>query len=181
LVELVTQKLTPPPARVLDLGTGSGAIALALAQHWPEVGVTAMDRSEEALALARENATACALAERVTLIRSDWFAAVPAGEMFGLVIANPPYLSDEETAATPPEVKDFEPHSALSAGPDGAADLERIIRGAKPFLAPGGLLACETGIAQHAPLAALAGQEGYARVESLRDLTGRDRYLFAWR
>jgi release factor glutamine methyltransferase len=180
LIELVTQKLATPPAGILDLGTGSGAIALALAQNWPEAVVTAVDKSEAALELARENAAACGLAGRVKFIQSDWFAGIPAGERFALVIANPPYLSDEETAAAPPEVKDFEPRSALSAGKNGAADLERIIAGAKPFLAPGGLLACETGIAQHAALAALAREQGYARVESLQDLTNRDRYLLAW-
>jgi release factor glutamine methyltransferase len=180
LIELVTRKLTTPPAGILDLGTGSGAIALALAKTWPEAAVTAVDKSEEALALARENAAACGLAERVKFIRSDWFAGVPAGERFALIIANPPYLSDEETAAAAPEVKDFEPHSALSAGSNGAADLERIIRDARPFLAPGGLLACETGIAQHAALAALAREQGYAPVESRQDLTNRDRYLLAF-
>lgn len=180
LIELVTGQLATPPSRVLDLGTGSGAIALALAKHWPDASVTAVDQSDDALALARENANACGLAARVSLINSDWFARVPAADKFGLIIANPPYLSDEETAATPPEVKDFEPHAALSAGPNGAADLERIIAAAKSYLSPGGLLACETGIAQHAALAALANAKGYARVESLKDLTGRDRYLLAF-
>jgi release factor glutamine methyltransferase len=180
LIELVTQKLVSPPSGVLDLGTGSGAIALALAKTWPETVVTAVDKSGDALALARENAAACGLSERVKLIQSDWFAGVPAGERFPLIIANPPYLSDEEMAAAAPEVKDFEPRSALASGNNGAADLERIIRGARAFLAPGALLACETGIAQHAALAALATAEGYARVESLRDLTGRDRYLLAF-
>lgn len=180
LVELVTQKLAVAPARILDLGTGSGALALALARAWPEALVTAVDKSAEALALARENAGACGLASRVSFIESDWFAGIAATENFDLVVANPPYLSDEETAAAPPEVKDFEPHSALSAGPNGAADLERIIKSAKSHLAPGGLLACETGIAQHAALVALASAGGYAPVESLRDLTGRDRYLLAF-
>ena len=78
-------------------------------------------------------------------------------------------------------MKDFEPRAALSAGPDGAADLNRIIKAANAYLSDGGLLACETGIAQHAALAALATAQGYARVESLRDLTGRDRYLLAWK
>jgi release factor glutamine methyltransferase len=180
LIELVVQKMSPPPATLLDLGTGSGAIALALAKAWPEAAATAVDQSEEALTLARENAAACGLDGRVKFLRSDWFAGIPAGETFQLIVANPPYLSDEETAATPPEVKGFEPHAALSAGPDGTADLKRIIEESRGRLTAGGLLACETGIAQHAALAALATERGYARVESLRDLTGRDRYLFAF-
>jgi release factor glutamine methyltransferase len=180
LVELVVQQLTIPPAAILDLGTGSGAIALALAKTWPESVVSAVDRSEEALTLARENATACGLETRVKFLRSDWFAGLPADATFQLIIANPPYLSEEETAATPPEVKDFEPRAALSAGPDGAADLKQIIVESRRRLAAGGLLACETGIAQHAGLAALASAQGYPRVESLRDLTGRDRYLLAF-
>jgi release factor glutamine methyltransferase len=180
LIELVQGRLATPPTSVLDLGTGSGAIALALARHFPESRVTAVDRSPEALALAAENTAACGLQERVTLIISDWFAAVPAGARFDLIIANPPYLSDAETAATAPEVKDFEPRAALSAGADGAADLRRILREARGYLAPSGLLACETGIQQHAELAALAGEQGYVKTESLRDLTGRDRYLLAF-
>ncbi len=180
LIELVTQHFATPPATVLDLGTGSGAIALALAKAWPGAVVTAVDKSEEALALARENAAACGLTERIKFVSSDWFAAVPAGEKFALIVANPPYLSDEETAAAQPEVKDFEPRMALSAGTNSAADLERIIRAARPYLAPGGLLACETGIAQHQALVALATAEGYTRAESLRDLTGRERYLLAF-
>jgi len=180
LIELVMSQFAAPPATVLDLGTGSGAIALALAQAWPGAVVTAVDKSGEALALARENAEACALTGRVTFVPSDWFAAVPAGDKFALIVANPPYLSDEETAAAQPEVKDFEPRMALSAGAESAADLDRIIRAARPYLAPGGLLACETGIAQHQTLVALATGEGYTRVESLRDLTGRERYLLAF-
>lgn len=180
LVELLPGKLPAPPARILDLGTGSGALALALAKIYPDATVTAVDLSEAALALARENAAATGLAARVTFLASDWFAVLPAGAQFSLIVANPPYLSDEETVAAQPEVKDFEPRAALSAGPDGAAALERIIGGARPHLAPGGVLACETGIAQHPALLALAAQAGFARTESLRDLTGRDRYLLAF-
>jgi DNA polymerase III delta' subunit len=157
----------------LTLGMPSREAALA----W--LRAEGVEGAEEALALARENAEACALTGRVRFLSSDWFAGVPAGETFALVVANPPYLSDEETAAAQPEVKDFEPHMALSAGTNGAADLERIIRAARPYLAPGGLLACETGIAQHQALMALASTVGYTRVESLGDLTGRERYLLA--
>jgi release factor glutamine methyltransferase len=180
LIELVTQQLAAPPQSILDLGTGSGAIALALARAYPEAAVTALDNSPEALALAGENATACGLGGRVKFLASDWFGALPAGASFQLIVANPPYLSDEEMQAAPPEVRDFEPSQALSAGRNGAAALELILRGAKAYLAPGGLLACETGIAQHQALLALAAATGYARSESLRDLTGRERYLLAF-
>jgi release factor glutamine methyltransferase len=180
LIELLQEKLPAPPARILDLGTGSGALALALAKIYPEAKVTALDQSEAALALARENAAATGLAARVTFLVSDWFSSVPGGAQFELIVANPPYLSDDETRAAQPEVRDFEPRAALSAGTDSAAALEQIIKGAKSFLTPGGLLACETGIAQHAHLLALAAQAGFARPESWRDLTGRDRYLLAF-
>ncbi|MBI2813346.1 MAG: peptide chain release factor N(5)-glutamine methyltransferase [Opitutae bacterium] len=180
LVELVTQQLAAPPATILDLGTGAGAIALALAKIYPEAAVTALDKSEEALSLARENAESCGLAGRVKFAHSDWLSVLPAGDKYQLIVANPPYLSDAETEATQPEVKGFEPHSALSAGSNGAAALEHIIAAARPYLAPAGLLACETGIAQHQQLRALAATQGYARTESQRDLTGRERYLLAF-
>ena len=180
LIETVLGRLTSPPATLLDLGTGTGAIALALATRYPVATVTAVDKSSEALALARENAEALGLASRVNLILSDWFAALPTEARYELIVANPPYLSDAEVREAQPEVKDFEPHAALSAGENSTADLERIIRDARAHLAPGGLLACETGIAQHAQLQPLAIAAGYARTESLRDLTGRERYLLAF-
>ena len=180
LIELLTQRLTAAPDTILDLGTGTGAIALALAKAYPECTVTAIDKSEDALALAQENATACGLSERVKFMRSDWFSALPAGELFQLIVANPPYLSDEETQKAQPEVKDFEPLMALSAAANGTADLETIISQARGRLKPGGLLACETGIAHHGPLLDLIAKTGYARGESLKDLTGRDRFLLAF-
>jgi release factor glutamine methyltransferase len=169
-----------PPASILDLGTGSGAIALALAKLFPESAVTAVDKSEAALALARENAESTGLAGRVTFLVSDWFSALPPDRRFQLIVANPPYLSDEETAAAQPEVKVFEPAMALSAGRNGAMALEQIISGARARLEPGGLLACETGIAQHPQLLALAAGAGFVRTESRQDLTGRDRYVLAF-
>jgi len=181
LIELLVQRLSEAPASVLDLGTGSGAIALALAKAYPEASVTGVDKSAEALALARENRATCGLDERVTLLESDWFSTLPGGVAFELIVANPPYLSDTETSETPAEVKGFEPVMALSAGENGAAALEKILTDAPGFLNPGGLLACETGTAQHAALQQLASTSGYSRTESLRDLTGRDRYLLAFR
>ena len=181
LLELVTARQIIPPDTILDLGTGSGAIALGLARHFPTSAVTAVDLSEEALALARENATAAGLAERVTLVRSNWFADVSPALRFDLIVANPPYLSAEETAEAAPEVKAHEPAAALTAAEGGLADLRAILAGAPRFLTAGGWLALETGITQHAELARLAAAAGFKRTESLPDLTGRDRFLFAWR
>ena len=170
-----------PLARALDLGTGSGAIALAIAKEIPSAVVIGVDVSDEALALARENAIGLGLADRVTFLKSSWFAALPMDARFDLIIANPPYLSAEETAATAPEVHGHEPALALTAADGGLADLRTILAGAPAFLVSGGLLALETGITQHAELTALARASGYTRVESRPDLTGRDRIVLAWR
>jgi release factor glutamine methyltransferase len=179
LLEIMATRLAgSPPARVLDLGTGSGALALGLATAFPAAVVTAVDSSESALALARENAAALGLAERVKFFQSDWFSALPAGGLFELIVANPPYLSAEETAQAAPEVRDFEPVAALTAGGQGLDELKEILAGAPRFLAPGGLLALETGIAQHAELLRLAAA-GFSPAESLTDLAGRDRYVLA--
>lgn len=180
LLELVTNRQITPPETILDLGTGTGAIALGLAKYFPGAQVTAVDLSEEALALARENTAAAGLTERVTLVRSNWFAGLPPALRFDLIVANPPYLSAEETAQAAPEVNVHEPAAALTAAEDGLADLRAIIAGAPRFLAPGGWLALETGITQHAELARLAAAAGFKRTESLPDLTGRDRFLLAW-
>lgn len=182
LVELVVShfQARSAPSRVLDLGTGSGAIALALTRHFPAAEVTGVDCSAEALALAGENALRTGLQERVTWLNSNWFDALSADARFDVIVANPPYLSVGDTAAAEPEVRDHEPHIALtSPGADGAADLATIIAGARRYLTAGGLLALETGITQHASLLALAAEAGFTRTRSMQDLTGRDRYVMA--
>lgn len=179
LVELVKERGGTPPERVLDLGTGTGAIALALARAYPDAAVVAVDASDEALALARENATALDLAERVDFRKSDWFSAVAPGETFGLIVANPPYLTLREVEEAEPEVKRYEPHPALTPGELGTEALQVILAESRTRLAPGGWLALETGIAQHASLRALAESCGYAQIESRQDLTGRDRFILA--
>lgn len=180
LLELVVARCSTPPNRILDLGTGTGAIALALAKQFPDAHVTAVDTSTDALALAAENALSCQLDARVTWLVSDWFAAIPEGSRFNLIVANPPYLSAKETAEATPEVKDHEPQTALTAqGEDGLSDLNAIIARATTFLEPGGLLALETGIDQHAALKERATAAGLGELESVQDLTQRDRYFFA--
>jgi len=181
LIEIVVELCPKPPARVLDLGTGTGAIALALAKAFPEAHVTAVDVSPEALALASENILASGFGDRVRLDNSAWFNSIPANSTYDLIVSNPPYLTDAETDETSPEVRGHEPRSALVSGSGGLADLREIICKASPFLAAGGLMALETGITQHAELVKLSADQGFERVESRRDLTGRDRFVFAWK
>lgn len=181
LVENVQAACVAPPQRILDLGTGTGAIALALAKAFPEAAVTATDLSDDALALAGENRTAVGCDGRVTFVKSNWFGALAPAGPYDLIVSNPPYLSAEETAETTPEVKAFEPAQALTSGKNGLADLELIVADAPRFLAAGGLLALETGISQHAHLLACAQAAGFVRTESKQDLTGRDRFVLAWK
>ena len=181
LVEILLERAgSEAPRRVLDLGTGTGAIALALAQAWPAAAVTAVDVSAPALALAGENRASTGMEARVTLLESDWFGAIPAEARFDLIESNPPYLSGAEWAQAGAEVRDHEPNGALVAAEEGLAAARAILRAAPSFLAPGAWLALETGAGQHRALAAAAAQTGWARTESLADLTGRDRYLLAW-
>ena len=181
LIEKIVGLCVQPPQSVLDLGTGTGAIALALAKAFSEAQITAVDVSPEALALAAENVLASGFGPRVRLINSAWFKELQPDDRFELIVSNPPYLTDAETDAAAPEVRGHEPRSALVGGLDGLVDLREIISAASPFLAPGGLLALETGIAQHAELMTLAAAHGFERIESGRDLTGRDRFIFAWK
>lgn len=180
LVEHVTKACAErSPRCILDLGTGSGAIALALAHAFPGARLVAIDRSEDALALARENAASTGLDGRVSFHLSNWFEATPGGP-YDVIVSNPPYLSPEETAQTSPEVRGFEPITALVAEDNGLADLAAIIAAAPRHLAAGGLLALETGIEQRERLLALAESAGFSRREVRQDLAGRDRFLLAY-
>lgn len=182
LVGFVLEKLNAlrpagTPARVLDLGTGTGAIALSFAKERPGTRVVAADKSADALALARENAEKNGLAAAVEFLRSDWFENV-AGT-FDAVVSNPPYLTEAEWASAQPEVREHEPREALVAGDDGLADLEKILRGARAHLAPGGFVALETGIAHRERLRAAALDAGFSETEAKDDLSGRPRFFFA--
>lgn len=182
LVENVLSRIDSNARRILDLGTGTGALALALVKALPDAKAVAVDRSEEALSLARENSSLNQLDERVEWRSSDWFSGVRPDELFDVIVSNPPYLSPRETSETAVEVREFEPVAALTGeGADGAGDLRKIIEAAPSHLRVGGLIALETGIGQHAALSEALGAAGFSKIESLADLTGRDRFLIATR
>lgn len=179
LVERIQQALDSAPRRILDLGTGSGAIAIALAREYPEAETTAVDLSEDALVLARENAAAHASKNPVRFLRGNWLEPLAQADCFDLIVANPPYLSEDEMATAEPEVAVHEPRSALASAEDGLDDLRQILAVAPRHLSGGGLLALETGIAQHAALEQMAAASGLGRTQSQCDMNGRQRFFFA--
>lgn len=178
LIELLRERIASPPKKILDLGTGSGAIALALAAVYPEAAITATDQSAEALAVAQENARAFVSENPIQFKQGSWFDCIGEQEHFDLIVANPPYLTEAEMQSAEPEVAAHEPRQALVAGSDGLDDLKTILAGARARLSPGGLLALETGIEQHAVLAELAEAAGL-RGKGHNDLSGRPRFYFA--
>ena len=162
-------------ARVLDVGTGSGALAIALAHERPEFRVTAIDLSAAALAVAADNARANGVAERIDFIQGD-LAALPAGP-FDLVVANPPYIPHGDLATLMPEVRDFEPHLALDGGADGLDAYQALAGQAKRVLAAGGWLLVEVGIGQAAAVQQLFAGVGLTEIFTARDLAGIDRVV----
>lgn len=181
LVELVSEMLSKKPTAILDLGTGTGALAFAFANKYPEASVNAVDVSTEALSLAKENAQSLGLQERVHFHAGSWLSPLTPGEpRYDLIVSNPPYLTEEEMATAEPEVVRYEPHGALVSGADGLDDLRLIFKEVSTFLKLGGLLALETGIAQGAALDALAAAAGLPG-ERRNDLSGRPRFYFAWK
>ena len=164
---LIAERESP---RVLDVGTGSGAIALAIADEHAGALVTGLDSSPDALALAAENSSRTGHAVRAR--GHDLFQGLPAGP-WDLVVSNPPYVDAADIATLQPEVRDWEPHAALSA--EGA--IEAVARGSVSVLAPGGALALEVGEGQAAPTAALLGELGFVEVRVTPDLAGIDRIV----
>lgn len=179
LVELVCEALYDKPNKILDLGTGSGALALAFAKRYPEASVDAVDFSAQALSLAKENAVTQKLAERVTFHNGSWLCPLGLSEQrYDLIVSNPPYLTEEEMTTAEPEVVNHEPQCALVSGADGLDDLRLILKDVVAFLKPGGLLALEMGIAQAEALNTLAETAGL-QGECIEDLSGRPRFYFA--
>ncbi len=156
--------------RVLDVGTGSGAIALALADEAPGAQVTALDASPDALEVARENVFRTGLA--VELLQADLFEGLPTGP-WDIVVSNPPYVRPEETEGLEPEVSEWEPRAALV----GVGATEAVARAAAHVLRPGGWLVLETAAGSAADVAELLAGLGYGDVRKTKDLAGRDRVV----
>lgn len=168
--------------RVLDLGTGSGAIALAIAAEWPSAALTATDAQDAALETARANARRLGLEARVRFAAGAWFDAVPEGERFEVVVSNPPYIATGEAPLLPSDVRDFEPHRALFSGESGLEDLREIVEEAPRHLVAGGLLALELDETRAAQVAAwLEGAHDWESVDLRDDLSGKPRILLARR
>ena len=166
----------PDAPRILDVGTGSGVIALTLAGELPKADVTAVDVSPDALALARENAERLGLTGRVQWLQSDLLEAVEGA--FDLIIANLPYIPGGEIAGLAREVQ-HDPVLALDGGPVGTEIMERLIDQARCHLKPGGRLVLEIGIDQSAPLAAVLERQNYRDIRPVADYQGILRFLFA--
>jgi release factor glutamine methyltransferase len=169
-----------PQPRIVDVGAGSGAIAIALAHQLLQAGITATDISAPALAIAKENATRIGVADRIQFAEGDLLAPV-AGETFDFVVSNPPYVAESDRAMLAVEVRDYEPATALFAGEDGLSIYRRLIPAAWTSLAPGGFLVVEIGYGQAESLRSLLSAHGYEKIEFTPDLQGIPRVASAQR
>lgn len=170
LIEVALKLCAVPPRRILDLGTGSGALLLAALSEWPAATGLGIDASPAALAVAQDNAVRTGLANRAAFRIGNWGEGVD--ERFDLILSNPPYIADNEALSA--EVKAHEPASALFAGADGLDDYRRILPQLRGLLAAGGLAVLEIGWQQAEAVLGLAAAAGLAGTVH-RDLAGRDR------
>ena len=171
-----------PAARVLDVGTGSGCIAISLAHQCPDLEVLAVDVSPDALEVARRNARTHGVEGRVCFAQGDLLAPAAGEEPFDLIASNPPYISPAEIASLAPDVRDHEPRVALDGGPDGLAFYRRLIADAGKYLKPDGTMLLEIGYTQNDAVRALvAARPEWILEDSTRDLGGRWRVVAARR
>jgi release factor glutamine methyltransferase len=168
------------PPRVLDVGTGSGAIAISIAHDWSEAEITAIDLSPAALEVARGNAERLGFADCIRFLQGDLLAPV-AGERFEIVVSNPPYVAEADRESLSVEVRDYEPALALFAGDDGLEVHRRLIPAAFDALIPGGFVVLEIGCGQSAAITELLARSGFEQIEFVPDLQGILRVACAQR
>lgn len=174
---LVAEAVKAPFLNMLDLGTGTGCILLACLKSMPVARGLGVDISSAALHVARGNAETLGLAARASFRASDWFSDVPG--RYDLIVSNPPYIAADEMPGLAPEVRDWEPHLALTPGGDGLEPYRIIARGAPSRLMAGGRLLVEIGPTQGAAVAALFAAQGLHEIRVLPDMDGRDRVVVA--
>ena len=177
LVEAALAKILDNPNQtILDLGTGTGAIALAVAKHRPKANVVAVDASPAALEVAKKNAATLAITN-VRLMLSDWFDAL-LGERFDLIVSNPPYIEQNDVHLTQGDVR-FEPISALASGADGLDDIRHIVANCLIYLKPQGWLMIEHGYNQADLVADLMAEAGLVSIQTIKDFGGNNRVTIA--
>ena len=174
LIDFVIEK---PVKSVLELGTGSGVIAITLACEWKEVHVTAVDISEDALLLAKLNAEKFNVQNKIHFLKSDWYDGVKG--LFDLIISNPPYIGLAEQDELSAEVIKYDPEIALFAGRDGLDAYRRIIPRLSKFLNPDGFVALETGASQSNQVKNMMNEVGFIDAKIVKDLSGKDRLVAA--
>lgn len=180
LVDLALELLKPVTAPILlDLGTGSGCIAIAVLANAPQARAIATDLSDEALAAARENAVRHGVADRLELKAGSWCEPLLPGAQFDLVVANPPYVETEIIAQLAPEISAFDPPLALDGGEDGLVAYRAIAAGLGARLKPGAALLVEIGSEQGIEVGALLAAAGFVGVDIRKDLAGLDRAVIA--
>lgn len=175
IVELALQQKLPEAARVLDLGSGSGALICTLLAEWPTAEGVAVDLSAAALEVTRLNAKALGVAERLQLFQGSWFA--PVDGLFDLIVSNPPYIPSAEIAGLEPDVRDHDPHSALDGGSDGLDCYRAIAGGAGPYLRPRSVVLVEVGAGQADEVVGIFTHAGFRLAGKRADLGGHVRAL----
>lgn len=180
LVEAALKNVTAPPARILDLGTGTGCLLLSLLIEWPNATGVGLDISEEAAGTARENARDLGLAMRAEFIATDW-EKYSTPQPFDLVVSNPPYIAAAEIPALAPEVAQYDPAAALAGGEDGLDCYRSITARLKNWLKPGGFALFEIGHTQAREVKSLLAGEGMDVLHTVPDLAGSDRVIVARR
>jgi release factor glutamine methyltransferase len=180
LLNLAGDEIDEKSIRILDVGTGSGILAIVAALEFPKARVTAVDNSDDALEIARGNALRHKVANRIEFLKMDlmrdWH--LPENDLYDYVLSNPPYIPSHELETLMPDVRDYEPQAALDGGPDGLASYRCIVANAFPYLKPGGHLIFEVGDDQAGSVKQnLQAHGGWDEIQIIQDLSGRDRVV----